>query len=539
MSGTEIRKSSPGTPQLRTLVEQGYSLMRQGHFDKATALAARLVDAHPGDPHALVFASEAQLALNAPDAALELIDKAIQASHGNPLLKIKKAHLLLQLRRRKEAAEVAAQASSQAHANGPATWQIGNIYNGCNLPADALAQYEQAHRLMGEHPGLLYDMAVVRFFIGDFAGAEANLNTMLGLNPQAGHALYLRSTLRRQTLDHNHINELDGRLKRGFSQPAAEAAALYALAKEQEDLGKGKEAFSALSRAAAKKRSTLQYDVATECASLQAICSVYTDGAMQAPVAGHDEEGAIFIVGMPRTGTTLVERMLVQQGKVKSAGELLDFGSLLAAATAKCTAPGQLPANASLGIDFAALGRDYMEGARQAAGGWPWFIDKMPINYLYCGMIHKALPKARIIHLMRDPLDTCYAVYKTLFFNAYHFSYDLAELGDYYIAYRRMMQHWHDVMPGHILDVNYEDLVADIEGQSKRIYEWCGLEWSREVTEAPTGRITFATASAAQVREPVHSRSVHSSRKYREQLAPLVSKLAAAGFDIDKQPEEP
>ena len=132
--------------------------------------------------------------------------------------------------------------------------------------------------------------------------------------------------------------------------------------------------------------------------------------------------------------------------------------------------------------------------------------------------------------MVRDPLDSCYAILKTMFFNAYDFSYDLDELAEYYIAYRRMMQHWHDVMPGVILDVRYEDLGTDTEAQARRIYDWCGLEWNPVALNVPDKQAVFATASAAQVREPVHTRSVNSSRKHADGLAPLAEKLAAAGI---------
>ncbi|MEE7561172.1 sulfotransferase, partial [Xanthomonas sp. Kuri4-2] len=254
--------------------------------------------------------------------------------------------------------------------------------------------------------------------------------------------------------------------------------------------------------AAAQQRRTLRYDVAAECAQIDALRTAYDAAAMQpgSTAADAQGEGAIFIVGMPRTGTTLVERLLVERCGARSAGELLDFGSLLGHATAQQRArhPGQSAAQASRDIDFAALGREYLRGAREAAGGAALFIDKMPINYLYCGLIRKALPRARILHLVRDPLDTCYAVYKTLFYNAYPFSYDLDELAQYYLAYHALMRHWHAVMPGGVLDIQYEALVADPEGQWQRLLQWSGLE--PRAADAAAARVAFVTASAAQVR---------------------------------------
>lgn len=533
MSRTENRAGARSP--LEQEVAQGYRLLSQGRIDEAVELGDRLAATHADNAQVLVFAADAGLANDDPPAALGMIDKAISASQGNPFLKIKKTRLLAQqMRRRAGIPAFAAEVAAQAGDNGHLHWQLGDLCYKTNLQADAIRHFEKAHALIGDHPGLLYDMAVARFFSGDFERAELDLDRAIAVAPQAAQALYLRATLRRQTPERNHVEDIKRRLQEGFRQADDEASALYALSKELGDLGEHENSFAALATGAAKKRGTLRYNVADECAAMRAICAAYDAAAMAAPSAGHDEEGAIFIVGMPRSGTTLAERLLVQSGIVTSAGELSDIANLvrMAAQQALQDEPALVPAAASLKADFAALGREYMRGAREGAAGSPVFIDKMTLNFLYCGMIRKALPKAKIIHLVRDPLDSCYAVFKTLLFNAYHYSYDLDDLAEYYIAYHQVMRHWHEVMPGQILDVRYEDLVTDTENQARRMYDWCGLDWSPVALEIPAGKTVFASASAAQVREPVHNRSVHSSRRYREQLAPLAAKLSAAGIPM-------
>lgn len=522
---------------LSAKLQEGYALVSAGRASDAMELGRRLAEAFPANAHVLVFASEGFLASGDPQSALSLLDRALEASGGDIALKLKKASLLQQMRRRREAVALANEVASQATGNGRASWQVGHVINNCNRPAQAVPHYERARQSLGEQLPLLYELAVAQFFSGAFEDAERNLDRLLEIDPTAGHALYLRSTVRRQTEARNHVDKLEQRIALGFPAPALEASARYALSKELEDLGHHAPAFEALLAAAAKKRSTLRPDVAGEIASLEAVCDAYSREVLSAPAEGGEGEGgegegALFILGMPRTGTTLVERLLVRSGQVDSAGELLDFGNLLGLETQRLLArdPAQAPALASLGIDFAALGREYMRGARDGAGDKLMFIDKMPVNFMYCGAIHKALPRARIIHLVRDPLDSCYAVFKTLFFSAYHFSYDQRELGDYYVAYHRMMRHWHDAMPGAILDVRYESLVTDPVGESKRILAWCGLEWSEAVLDTASLDASFSTASAAQVREPVHSRSINSSRRHLAGLAPLAERLAAAGL---------
>lgn len=517
---------------LRQKIGEGFDLLQQERVKDAILLSDALVADHAGNAEVLFLASEVRLAADDAEAAFAFIAAAVDAAPDQLPLLLKKADNLIMRRRRLDARQVAADAAAIAGNDGQALWAIGRIYSRCDDPTNARRLYEKALAAMGGDPGLLYDLALARFHTGDIAGAEDNLDTLLADAPTTGHALYLRSTLRRQVDASNHVADLEARLAAGFPNPNARAACLFALAKEFEDLGQAEKSFSVLAEAAARKRQTLAYDAAAERASIEGVRATFSRQVMQARSEGHDEEGAIFIIGMPRTGTTLLERMLGRHSDVQSAGELLDFGQLLAAAARKCMSanPGKTLLEASLLIDFAQLGRDYMASAREAASGSRMFIDKMPVNYLYCGLIRKALPNARLIHMMRDPMDSCYAVYKTLFNQAYYFSYDLEELAAYYTSYRQMMRHWHAAMPGNILDVQYEELVTDTERQAKRILAWCGLEWQPAVLRPSDNEAPSTTASAAQVREPIYLSSVRKWRKYETGLAPLKALLVAAGI---------
>jgi tetratricopeptide (TPR) repeat protein len=513
-------------------IQEGYQLLREGKTQAAVDKATRLADQHPCEPRIHAFAAEAYRMLGDIPSALVCIDKAIALS-DNLQHRIKKAWLLSRQRRRDEIpplAEEVARMAEAAPGDGTVFWQLGKLYSHHNQLQEAIELYQRALQC-SDRPQWRYDLAAARFFSGDPDAAELDLEGVLAVGPQSGVAIYLRSVLRKWTPERNHVQDLQQRLQRGFGSAEDEACALYALAKELEDLGEDQASFVALQRGAQKKRSMLNYDVA---AVVDILCDIreHTDVAsLERIPRGCDEGGAIFIVGMPRTGTTLAERILLQSGKVKDAGELMDFNFQLTAAMQRVRQanPALSQTQAALKVDPVALGEAYMQGARQLAAGSSHFIDKMPVNYMYCGMIQKALPNARIIHLVRDPMDSCFAIFKTLFFQAYDFSYDLDELADYYIGYHRMMQHWREVMPGQILDVHYEDLVTDTETQARRIYAWCGLEWTTDALKVPNKGAIFATASAAQVRQPVHTRSINRWRRHAEALAPLRQKLVAAG----------
>ncbi|KAB7762398.1 sulfotransferase [Xanthomonas maliensis] len=511
----------------------GYQLLRQRRYADATALAEALVRRAPQDPQVLEFASEAQLANGDAEAALAHIGAAVAAATTPLALLIKQASLLLQLRRRQQAKAVARQAATLAANDGAAWWRIGALYSGCQDVVAARDAYRQAVSLLGEQPSLLYDLATMEFFSGAFEAAEQSLQRVLQQAPDAGDALYLRATLRRQTAQRHHLDDLRQRLAQGLADPAARAAGLYALAKELEDLERHDASFAALTAAADCKRKTLRYDVEAECTQIARIRAVYDRQALDNLQPGDGGDGLVFIVGLPRSGTTLLERLLIQRTGARSAGELMDFGQLLGHASAQRMAshPELGSAEASLRIDFAALGREYERGAREAVDQHPLLIDKMPVNYLYCGMIATALPRARIIHLVRDPLDTCYAMYKTLFYNAYSFSYTQQELAAYYLAYHRTMMHWHAMLPGRILDVRYEELVADTEAQLQRVLDGCGL--AAQAQPSDVEQVAFVTASAAQVRGQIHQRSVHSSRRHLQALAPLANALHVGGIFVE------
>jgi hypothetical protein len=243
----------------------------------------------------------------------------------------------------------------------------------------------------------------------------------------------------------------------------------------------------------------------------------------------------IFIVGLPRSGTTLVDRILDSHSDVVAAGELNDWALALVDAVRRASGVMQVPrkelVSRSAHVDFAALGADYLRRARRLVGDAPRFTDKMPLNYLYCGLIHRALPAAKIVHLTRHPLASGYAMYKTLFKDGYPFSYDLGEIGRYYIAYRRLMTHWHAVMPGVIYELPYEQLVADQVGETRKLLAYCGLDWQDACVDFHHNAAPTTTASASQVREPLYDSSVSQWRHYAAQLTPLRDQLLAAGID--------
>jgi Flp pilus assembly protein TadD len=527
-----MQNETTAAPERRRRLAEAFERLRAGDLQGATARRDALLAQSPADAETRYLATEVCIALGELPSALEHIQHAMSAAPGQWPLVLKRARILLAMRRRDAFRLAAADAAQLAGRDPMALWEVGRACMDCDDPVAARPLFERAVSSGVDDPGLRLNLATAQFFAGDFDQAERSLEFALARAPRMGEAVYLRSTLRRQSAERNHIADLQARLHSVGGDASARSAVLYALAKEHEDLGDFAASIEALLEGAAVKHAQLHYDVADEVASIDAIRNAYDASALDRLSDGSDGEGAIFIVGMPRSGTTLVERMLDRVPGVRSAGELMDFKQVLgdAARLAHAADPALSMVQASLAIDFDALGREYMRGAREAAFGAKVFIDKMPVNFIYCGLIAKALPRARILHLVRDPMDAGYAVFKTLFNQAYFFSYEQNQLADYLACYHRLMAHWHALLPGRILDVRYESLVTDTEAEARRVLGFCSLEWRPEVLAPDANARPSTTASAAQVREPVHARSVGRWRDVAGSLEPLKRRLQLHGL---------
>jgi tetratricopeptide (TPR) repeat protein len=394
--------------------------------------------------------------------------------------------------------------------------------------AGALKAYDQAVALAPDEPHYLFNRATVRRFLGDLEGAEADYDRVVALRPRDYEAHLNRSELRTQTPLRNHVASLEALLAEGRADWLGEVRLRYALAKECEDLGQYQRSFLHLSQGAALRRQHLRYDIANDEATAGWIMRAYPQST-EAPAG---VAGPIFIVGLPRSGSTLIERILSSHSRVRAGGELPHFTLAVVGAVGARRTREELISHSAL-LDFNALGRDYLARVRAQGIAVDCFTDKMPLNYLYCGLIRRALPTARIVHVRRHPMAACYAIYKTLFQDGYPFSYDLKELARYYVAYHRLMRHWAETLPGAIHELYYEDLIADSGLVTRRLLEFCGLEWQEACADSHSSTTPVTTASAAQVRRALYDTSVSQWRHYRNQLSDLERHLDAAGLDVN------
>ncbi len=367
--------------------------------------------------------------------------------------------------------------------------------------------------------------------IGRMDEAEALLDELIVRTPDDGDAWYNRATLRRQTPERNHVTSLRAAIA-ARSPGAAPVAMYYALAKELEDLGEFTESFAALSLGAGARRKALSYQVASDEQAIASIVRSFDRAWYENEAPGHDIDGPIFIVGLPRSGTTLVERILIRHEQVTSVGEVNDFALAVKRISGPAGGDEELIHRATQ-IDRAALGESYWCAIEGYGHSSPFIVDRTPLNYLYLGLIARALPRARIVHVRRHPMASGYALYKSLFRTGYPFSYDLGDIGRYSVAYLRLMNYWRALMPGRFLDLDYESLIDDQEGATRTLLEYCGLPWRDECLRFHENTAPTATASAAQVRRPIYRESKDLWRNYRKELAPLARLLSHNGVAAD------
>lgn len=373
-------------------------------------------------------------------------------------------------------------------------------------------------------PELQYLRATLHMFSGSTDAAEAGLEACLREAPQLASAHWTLSKLRTWSDNHNHVGRLQQALG-GVPPNSASAPYLwFALFKELDDCGRYPEAWTALANGCHARRQGLNYSRSDETALFDALIARCTPGFLSSGVALEPTGPTpIFIVGMPRSGTTLLERILGAHSWVSDSGELHDFPyqMLWACDHQSSQMLDQRIIAQADDVDYAEVGRRYLARTQWRAEGRSLYTDKLPRNFLQLGFIHRALPHARILHMKRDPMDTCFSNLKELFGAAYPHSYDMAEMAGHYRDYQRLMVHWHQAMPGRILDVSYEELVATPERVAKEIFMHCGLPWEPHCLAIESRSKPSATASTVQVREPIHGRNVAQWQRYGHQLEPL------------------
>jgi tetratricopeptide (TPR) repeat protein len=392
----------------------------------------------------------------------------------------------------------------------------------------ALTLLDEARRADPDYPPTLVARAQVLVYLGRFREAEAEVKLSQRRAPEIPQGWWVLAKIRKHTTSDNHIQQLQRELSRPGRKPQEIALLAEAMHHELDEFGDYSRAWDALRVMCSAKRTTLDYLAASSRVLVTTLESLPVGIKQYSP----ESRVPIFITGMHRSGTTLLEQLLDGHSDVRGVGELYDFTSQMRYATDHhCKGVIDLTiVERAKDVDFAAVGEGYLKGMEWRLGKERFFTDKLPSNFLNIGFICQALPQAKILHMVRDPIETCFSNLRELFSDANPYSYDQLELADFYKQYRRLMAHWHEAYPGRILDVDYAELTRDTAAVLRRVSAFCGFEFEPEMLALQNRKRGVATASAVQVRDKVVVRDQPKWKPYEQYLQPLIQALRADGF---------
>ena len=366
---------------------------------------------------------------------------------------------------------------------------------------------------------------------GQFDASIKSIEHAMALNPENVSA-YLEISEAKQFLSESdpHFVAMKKLGETSGAAPSDQAAALhFALGKAFDDLNQPDQAFANFDKACALMRSSISFSESTALELFDRVQRDFTPAVVERlSGSGDPTQLPLFVMGMPRSGTTLVEQILASHPMVMGGGELVEVRDALGELRTRIEGNPPYPEmlHSLSGKDVQLFGNLVARRLGRRADGRPRITDKMTTNFFFLGLLHLALPQAKIVHVRRNAVDTCLSCYTKLFRSGVEYSYDLGELGRYYVAYDRLMAHWKRVLPpGAFLEVRYEDVVADLEGQAKRILSHCDLPWDESVLAFHQNERSVRTASGLQVRQPLYASSVARWRRYEAHLSPLLKEL--------------
>ena len=548
--------------QVDALHYLGVIAMQSGRFDEAVDMIGRALELAPCDPHMCANLGNALLQVGDTKNAIEQYEAALAIDSNLTEVRRNLAAALLSLGRASDAIREISEAARKAPHSLEVQVTLGNILSETGRSDQAIACFE---RVLSVHPNIApihgnlanvlrqagrideaiarhkkalalapgyaeshYDLGVAYQILGDRSTAEASLRTALDVDPQCSKAWRALASLRRNNLSDSDLATIESELESTERTDEQRMHLEFAAGKSREDRLEYARAFEHFERGNATRRGAVSYSLAGDVEIFDNIRNVFDEAFFDRwSGTGSDDTTPIFIVGMPRSGTTLAEQILASHNNVFGAGELMTLYKALASRfPLRHGLDYSAAIDSATADDLSAIANQYLDSIRALNGAARRITDKLPTNFLNLGTISLLFPKATIIHCKRDPRDTCFSIYKHYFSARGHdYAYDLEELGAYYNLYSSLMAHWARVLPISIHQFEYEAVVADTETSTRALLDACELPWDPACLEFHKTRRPVATISADQVRRPIYADSVGAWRRHEEKLAPLLSIL--------------
>lgn len=528
--------TGPDPAALRSAAERSLAGGQPAECERACAAWLARV---PDDPEALRLAAMAALAQGRARDALARLDHALRTAPDRGDLLAQRARVLSMIGRTADALTAVDAALAPADAlrvlDADSLDTLGVVLSRAHEHARACTLFEAAAARAPAGAAIRFNLASSLKFLGRFDEAEAAYEACLDRDPQHWKAHAGLAHLRTATPTRNHLSRLEALLPRAGQRPQAAIHLHQALAKEHEDLGHAEQALQHWQQAKQARRRLQPHDPAGEAACRDVLQTLFGPGRADTR-RGADNREAIFVVGMPRSGTTLVDRILSSHPDVYAAGELQNLAHVLkrAAGTPGRSTLDADTLRAAFAADPAAIGEAYIASTRPGTGRRRHFVDKMPLNFWYAGHIHRALPQARIVCLLRDPLDTVLSNFRQLFSidNPYYSYADtLADCAHYVAGFHRLVALWRQVLGDAFMVIRYETLIAAPEATMRGLLAHCRLDWDPRCLHFDQNDVAVSTASSVQVRQPLNTASVGRWRRHAGALAEARAILEAAGVD--------
>jgi tetratricopeptide (TPR) repeat protein len=522
-----------GPRQLRDRAQRAFLA---GNLPVAEAACRKLLQSRPDDSlaHYLLsnFASEAGRFRQAVAHALGAARQASSQGLEHALAVAQKAISVGEY----EVAHALAAAVDPTHsAAAPHLLTLAGVFSALDDHDRALACLLQSRPGAARPEVFHYQLGNTYKFLGQIERAADEYERSIAASPGFAYAHWSLAYLGPRFNAPAHVDRIRQLLPRAPASSVATTCLYYALFKELDSAGDYHAAWQALAAGSRIKDALVDYDPGREADIFGKVASAgYRQAEVGAGESGSDDR-PIFIVGMPRTGTTLLERILSKNPSVAICGELNDFRMQYKWCSDHwCTGFfDEVAASRIDSVEPALLARRYLSKVAWRHPGRAHFTDKNPGNFMMLGLILSALPQARVLHLRRNPMDSCFSNLKELFAAHHHpYSYSLPNLARHYGNYSRLMASWHERMPGRVLDVNYEQLVTEPEATARKVMDYCGLGFDQEQLSMAANPLPVSTASSVQVREPIHTRNIGAWQHYREPLAPLAAALEAEGVTL-------
>ncbi|MBF0358438.1 MAG: sulfotransferase [Magnetococcales bacterium] len=463
------------------------------------------------------------------DAAIQCYRKTLEIQHDNVVALSNMSIILFSLGKTDETVSCLQRAVSIQPDYAEAHNNLGNALFSQGKLEEASASYKKAITIQADYPQAYFGLGKIQGDQGKLDEAISSYKKAIALKPDYAKAIYNLGGL----VKYSDRSEIEPMLALLTKETRTEEKCLlnFSIGKALSDLENYPEAFQYYLKANNLEREAIQFNISDEAKKFSRFQEVFNQDFFKAREEfGSSDVTPIFIVGMPRSGSTLIEQILSSHPDVFGAGELPFFEEVI-----RQTLPADLINTLPRKIskwqlnDSVRLGDEYISRIRKISSKHRFITDKLPFNFMYVGIIKLLLPNAKVIHSVRSAEDTCFSMFRQNFVGDYSYSYNMKELGQYYRLYSDMMAHWHNTLPGFIYDLQYETLTANQEQESRKLLDFCGLEWNEQCLAFHKTVRNVQTASNAQVRKPIYSSSVGGWRNYEKELKPLLDALGNPG----------